>query len=207
MYVENKNREGLTIQKILQLFRLYLPKNTKTLARLKHFADLNVKKINEIKNLDIKGIILDVDDCIATNHGEILKENIEHLKLLKSQGIKIGIYSNMKATDRYDIIKDYVKIIINPFAKPDIRGFKHACQSLGLPPENLVMVGDNHITDGGSLKLKIPFVKIKPIKTVYKTLWKKIIMTAYSWLRSYYDCISRIHDIFREKPLTKKDLK
>lgn len=204
---DDHGREGPSIQKLFQLFKLFLPSNTKTLARLKQFSELNLQKLNQLKSLAIKGLIIDVDDCIAKNHGEILPQNVEHLKKLLDQGYKIVLYSNAKKTARYEMLPKEIEILTNLPAKPDIEGFEFACKKLALSPKNIAMVGDNYITDAGSLQLKIPFIKIKPVQRKYETLSMTIIMTIYNILREFYDTVAQIHDFFRkEKPLTSKDL-
>ena len=85
-------REGLTVLKLLQLLKLFLPHNTRTLARLDKFKDLDIEKLNKLSDLNIKGIIIDTDDCIAYNHGEIHPENIEHIKKLNKKGFEIVIF-------------------------------------------------------------------------------------------------------------------
>jgi HAD superfamily phosphatase (TIGR01668 family) len=205
--IEDQNREGFTFIKLLQIFRLFLPSNTKTLARLNKFTDLNLEKLKELKNLDIKGLILDVDDCIAHNHKEVLKENLEYIKTLHAKGIKIVLYSNMKKTKRYDSIERYVEVLTNIPPKPDVRGFKEALKRLSLQRENVLMVGDNYVTDSGSLRVGIRFVKIKPLMGKYDSIFETVKMLIYSIFREFYDLLSRVHDIFREKPLSSKDLK
>ena len=205
---EDFSREGLSVLKIIQLFRLFLPHNTRTLARLEKFSDLNIKKLNKLRNLEIKGLIVDSDDCISYNHGKILEENIEHLKKLHDDGIKIVIYSNMKKTSRYDCIEKYAKVLTHMPAKPSKKGFKKALEALKLPAKNVAMVGDNYITDGGSLRVGIPFIKIKPIRSVSENLIFGEVLRLYGYLREFYDKVSRSHDKLRKiKPLTSKDLK
>ena len=92
------SREGINFRKIKQLFLLLLPKNTKTLLVLNKFSDLTLDKIKKLK---IKGIILDVDGCIAFNRQNILPENHKHIDKLIKAGLKIIIYSNAKKTNRY----------------------------------------------------------------------------------------------------------
>lgn len=167
------SREGFTIRKLIQIFRLFKPENRKTLARLKKFTDFDLGKIAKEKGIKIKGIILDVDGVIAENHREILPENIEHIKKLLRQGIKIVCYSNMKWTDRYSALPKEVEILANIPPKPDPRGFEQACEKLQTPKENIVMIGDNFVTDGGAIQYGIHFILVEPIPTPPKNLHEK----------------------------------
>ncbi len=199
-------RDGLTIKKLIQLLKLFLPKNSKTLARLKRFTDLDLKKINQLRNLNVKGIILDIDDCIAPNRQKILQQNLEHIKKLHSQGFKILLYSNRKHSERVEDIDKYADFLYTKYPKPDENGFKEALKKLGLKKEEVVMVGDNLITDGGAIQYGIAFILIKPIKSENKKLIYKIIMPPYAWLRNFYNSLSAFYDTFRkEKPLKSKD--
>ncbi|MFH1533999.1 MAG: HAD family hydrolase [Nitrospirota bacterium] len=190
-------REGLTTLKLLQLLRLFLPWNTKTLARLDKFKNLDIEKLNKLSDLNIKGIILDTDDCIAHNHGDILPENVEHIKELNKKGIKIAIYSNMAKSDRYEPIEKYAKILTNLPPKPSKKGFEQAVKALGVPKSQIVMIGDNYITDSGSIHIGVPFIKVNPIGGD-----RGLIMKAYDKLRNFYDKISRLHDKFRPPPIS-----
>jgi HAD superfamily phosphatase (TIGR01668 family) len=193
---KDNSREGLTVLKLLQLLRLFLPSYTKTLARLDKFKDLDVEKLNKLSGLEIKGILLDTDDCIAHNHGDILPENIEHIKALNEKGLKIAIYSNMAKSNRYEPIEKYVKVLTNLPPKPSKKGFRQAVKALGLPESQIVMIGDNYITDSGSIHIGVPFIKVKPIGGD-----RGIVMEAYDKLRNLYDRVSKFHDKFRKKPI------
>lgn len=183
-------REGLTFLKILQLFRLFLPKNTRTLARLDKFTEFNPDKIFREKKIRVKGIILDADDTIAINRGRILPENLRHLKKLLQQGIKIVLYSNMRYTNRYKVLPKEIKILSNLPAKPNPTGFKIALRHLKVPRKNVAVIGDNYITDGGAIRAGLPFIKVNPIPKSNKSPVEK----AYSSLRNFYDWISRFHE-------------
>ena len=187
---QDQSREGVTLSKFLQLFKLLLPKNTKTLARLDKFTDLDLGKIRELKGVDIKGIILDIDGCISFNHGEILKENVEHIGKLIGQGIKIVIYSNMAKTSRYDVLDSRVVVLTNVPPKPEKAGFEEACRQLGLPKENIVMVGDNYVTDGGAISAGINFIEIKPLRKEGESIFEKV----HSAIRLVVHWISLLHD-------------
>lgn len=193
---KDNSREGITVLKLLQLIKLFFPHNTRTLARLDKFEDLNIEKLNKLSGLNIKGLIIDTDDCIAYNHGEILPENIQHIKKLNEKGIKIVVYSNMAKSGRYKPIEKYAKILTNLPPKPSKKGFRKAMKATGLPKSQIVMIGDNYITDSGSTRIGIPFIKVKPIGGE-----RGLIMKAYDKLRNFYDKVSRFHDKFRKKPI------
>lgn len=168
------SREGFTIGKLIQILRLFKLENRKTLVRLKKFTDLDLDKIAKEKDIKIKGIILDVDGVIAENHREILPENIEHIKKLLKNGVRIVCYSNMKWTDRYSALPKEVEILTNIPPKPDPRGFEQACKKLQTPKENIIMIGDNFITDGGAIRYGIHFILVEPIPAPPKTFYEKI---------------------------------
>lgn len=194
---EDQNREGVNFTKIVQLFRLLRPRNTKTLARLRKFADLDLEKIQAKTGVEIKGIIVDVDDTISYQHGQILDENVQHIKKLRSHGVKFAVLSNMKKTSRYDAIENDTIILTNFPAKPDPRGFEEACEKLNLPKKNIVMVGDNYVTDGGAIRAGINFIHVKPIKLRHASPAQRI----HSFIRAIFIGISKIHDLGRKKSI------
>ncbi len=191
---KDNNRSGLNLRKIIQLIKLFHPQNTKTFLRLNEFADLNPDQIAKEKGKVIKGIILDIDDCVAKNQAKILKKNLAHIDLLLSQGIKIVILSNMRKTSRYDILSKKIKVLTNFEPKPAPQGFINALKELNLPKENVVMVGDNYITDGGAIPLKIDFIKIKPINALPPNKLHIIAYYPYKWLRGFYDLLSLMYE-------------
>lgn len=184
---KDHSREGLTLLKLLHAFSLFLPKNTITLARLKKFSDLDLTKIKN--GPDVKGIILDVDGCIAYNHQEILPENLQKIKELTDLGIKIVIYSNMIWSPRYEKLKN-VTVLTGVTAKPSKKGFEMALKMLSLPKENVVVIGDNYLTDGGAIKLGIPFIHVEPLPEKSHSLKTKInnsLRRFFIWLSKKYE--------------------
>ena len=190
---QDHGREGINLDKILQCFRLLLPKNTRTLIRLKRFADLDLNKIKAEKGVDIKGLILDVDGCMAFNHQEILPENIEHIRKMLAKGIEIVVYSNMKWSDRYNSLPEEIKILTNIPAKPSIAGFNQACKILDIPKKNIAMVGDNYITDGGAIRAGIHFIYIEPLKSKNRSFIEFI----RDLITSFFLGTSKFHDLLR----------
>ena len=160
------SREGLTWAKITQPLRLLRPQNNHAIAKLERFENLDIAQLQEETWKEIKGIILDVDECIAPHHGEILPQNIQKLRELTAAGIKVIIFSNMKYSERYAELEEMgIEIHQSAYPKPDKRGFLECCEKLGLPPEEIIMIGDNLITDGGSIRAGINLVLVDPIQT------------------------------------------
>lgn len=186
----DQSREGINLTKIGQCFRLLWPANTRTLARLEHFADLDIEKIKRETGVEIKGIILDIDGCLAYNHCEILPENLEHLRKLIARGIKVVIYSNMVWSSRYQDLDGQIEVLTNIPPKPDPAGFEVALQKLGLAKENVAMVGDNYLTDGGAVKAGINFIHVKPLRKDGERFAEKI----HSAIRGFFIWVSKLHE-------------
>ncbi len=185
----DQSREGFTWLKILQLFRLFLPKNTKTLLILKKFSDFDPKEISKKYGIKIKGIILDVDETISLNRGKILPANVAHLEKLLKHRIKIVLMSNMIKTSRYDVLNKEIKVMTNFVPKPEPGGFKKAIQYLDVPKKNIVMIGDNYITDGGAIRLGIPFIRVRPIQKKHRTFAE----TIHNAIRKFFIILAKIY--------------
>jgi len=186
----DKSREGLTWQKLFQLFLLFRPRNNYAISKLEGFDELDSIFL-ESKN--IKGIIVDFDGTLAPRRQMITFNNHQRLHRLKKEGFNICIFSNMTFSDRYEDL-DF-PIITSPYAKPDTRGFLDACKILKLPPKKVIMVGDNFMTDGGAIRAGLSFVYIKPLianesfSMNLLRLPEKITRWFFSWLSSFYDSI------------------
>jgi uncharacterized protein len=182
------SREGITSKKIIQGFKLLLPGNTKTLCFYNTFTDFDSKEISKKLGKQLKGIILDVDHCISENRGPIFPENIAHLKKLQAEGLKIVIYSNSIWTKRYNAIPKGIKVLTDIPAKPNLEGFRIALNELGFSKDEIVMVGDNYLTDGGAIQMGIPFVRIKAI--IHKA--KNIRDAFHHATRDFFVLLSKI---------------
>jgi HAD superfamily hydrolase (TIGR01549 family) len=85
------------------------------------------------------------------------------MRALHAAGRKIGVVSNIgwdvRASFRLYALDRYVDSYSLSFElgveKPDPRLFQHACEALGVEPAAVVMVGDNPVADGGSVRAGI----------------------------------------------------
>ncbi|MBM7645831.1 HAD superfamily phosphatase (TIGR01668 family) [Scopulibacillus daqui] len=138
---------------------------------LKHFLpDEHVKSIYEIKPDDlkskgIKGIITDLDNTlVAWDNPKATPELIEWLELMKQAGIKVTIVSNNKEV-RVKAFSDPIKIpFIYSAKKPLVRAFKRAIKDMGLQPDDVVVIGDQLLTDvlGGN-RLGVHTILVVPV--------------------------------------------
>ncbi|MFC1655359.1 HAD-IA family hydrolase [Patescibacteria group bacterium] len=206
---EDISREGLTSEKLLQPLYLLRPKNNHAIAKVQEFTQIRLQRINELLGKDYKGAILDIDECTAPHHGEILPENLEHVVEMIQDGTRVVIFSNMKASDRYNAIIDAtngaVKVHTSQFAKPDARGFLECCDELNLLPHEVVMIGDNFITDGGSIRAGIDFIKVEPIKTEGESIGKKLKRLPQTATRWFYSKLSNLYDKISKRKVLKPD--
>lgn len=170
----------------MQVFRLFLPKNTKTLLFLKKFLDFEIDSFNASFKREIKGIILDFDDFIAFEHGKILPENFELIKKLSSKGIKFAILSNGNDLARFENLRDFVSVVSGVKAKPSKESFEKAIVALGFSKRNVIMMGDNYLTDGGCISAGIDFVHIEPIYFSGLHFLKKIKKTPYRLIKRFF---------------------
>ena len=110
----------------------------------------NVKEITIelLKENNIKGLLLDVDNTLIDFNHKILEGGKEWCEDLKKQGIKLCILSN---TNKIEKVKRVAKELdlqyINFAKKPFKSGFKRATNLLELNAENVAVAGDQIMTD------------------------------------------------------------
>lgn len=130
----------------------------------------NVKdiKIELLKENDIKGLLLDVDNTLIDFDLKILEGAKEWCEGLRKKGIKLCILSN---TNKIEKVKKVAKELDLPYInfakKPFKKGFKRAIELLKLDAKNIAAVGDQVMTD--VLRRK----QNGNVYNSYKTTWKK----------------------------------
>lgn len=190
----DKGREGLTWQKALQFARLFfVPSASHATAKVDRFEQIDLQAISKMIGRKITGVILDVDDCIAPHHGEILPQNLVIIRDWVAAGVTDIVFSNMQKSDRYAPLEAMgIEVHTGEFSKPDRRGFEACLEKLGTERESTVMIGDNFATDGGAIQAKIPFIKVAPLtNSERKPSFKRRAQVAF---RKVIDSISAFHD-------------
>ena len=104
--------------------------------------------IELLKENNIKGLLLDVDNTLIDFNHKILEGVKDWCEELKKQGIKLCILSN---TNKIEKVKRVAKELdlqyINFAKKPFKSGFKRATNLLELNAENVAVAGDQIMTD------------------------------------------------------------
>ena len=128
-------------------------------------GDLKLEDIRRLKAQGIKGVILDVDETLRCNMGNIPRCNQEWLDILKSE-LKVIIVSN-GVDGKIEKYFDAKGIDYIGFAhKPLKRNFNKACLKLGLKPEEMMIIGDDLFSDiYGGKRNNMKTIKVKSVET------------------------------------------
>ena len=127
----------------------------------KNIKDVDIEKLKEN---NIKGIILDVDNTLIDLDRKLLEGAEEWCNNLKEQNIKFCILSNSNKKEK---VKKVAKLLDIPYiyfgTKPLKRGFKKAKEMLNLPFNELAIIGDQIVIGGNRCKMYT--ILVEPIST------------------------------------------
>ncbi|BDP70506.1 haloacid dehalogenase [Enterococcus faecium] len=138
----------------------------------------------QLKNLGIKAVLTDLDNTlIAWNNPDGTEELLTWILEMKNAGIPVVVVSNnnskrvARAIEKFDLL--YVARAMKPLA----RGINIAKKQLDLADDEIVMVGDQIMTDiRGANRAGIRSILVKPIiatdswKTQFNRFWEKEII-------------------------------
>ncbi len=158
---------------------------------LKHFLpNQHADSVLEIqpsllKSKGIKGIITDLDNTlVAWDNPDATPELEVWLKAVKDAGLKVTIVSNNGEAR----VKAFSDPIQTPFIykarKPMTRAFKRAIKDMGLKREEVVVIGDQIMTDvlGGNRLgvhtiLVVPVAKSDGLATKFNRRMERILLS------------------------------
>jgi HAD superfamily phosphatase (TIGR01668 family) len=161
---------------------------------LKHFLpDEHVQNILDITpemlvKRGVKGIITDLDNTLVEwDRPEATPELINWFKSIKEKGILITIVSN-NTQQRVKSFSDPVEIpFIYSARKPMNRAFKRALKDMSLKNEEVVVIGDQLLTDvlGGN-RIGLHTILVVPVASS-DGLWtrfnRKLERIILSWMK------------------------
>lgn len=101
-----------------------------------------------LKRLDIRGLILDLDNTLTTHDNPVPAEGVmDWLSLMKKNNIRLMIVSN-NHPPRVRPFADMLGLeFVCEGAKPLTKGFTEALRRMNLPKEQIAAVGDQIFTD------------------------------------------------------------
>ena len=105
--------------------------------------------LETLKNLEVKGIILDLDNTIVSEDDRYLSPNSEDwIEQAKQSGFKFFILSNGKRRWRTEFWSRRLDIpAISKARKPFPQGFRRAFAHMGVTASQVVVIGDSLHTD------------------------------------------------------------
>ncbi len=119
----------------------------------------------QLEKNNIKAVLTDLDNTlIAWNNPEATEESILWIENMKKADIPVIILSN-NSDQRVKLVADHLGLDYIPRSlKPSRRGLRKAQEKLGLPKEQILMVGDQIMTDVlASNRFGVRNVLVKPI--------------------------------------------
>lgn len=141
----------------LVLYKRFMPKEF-----VNSVYDVTPEKLHA---LGIKGIITDLDNTLVEwDRADATPELMAWLKLIQDSGIQVIIVSNNKEA-RVKHFADPLGIqYIFQARKPLRKAFKKGLDMLNLPPQKVLMLGDQMMTDmlGGNA-LHLHTILVKPV--------------------------------------------
>jgi len=104
--------------------------------------------VDFLKENDIKGLLLDVDNTLIDFDLRILDGAKKWCDELRLNGIKLLILSNTNKIEKVKMVASALDLeYINFAKKPFKSGFKRAIKKLELEPKEIATVGDQVMTD------------------------------------------------------------
>lgn len=135
----------------------------KITAAFRKASDITPQKLKE---LGIKGLILDLDNTLTTHDNPVPTDGIlEWLDCMKKNNIRLMIVSN-NHPPRVKPFADMLGLdFVSEGRKPLTKGFREASQKMNLPKNQLAAVGDQIYTDVlGANLYGIKMLYVQPIE-------------------------------------------
>lgn len=142
-----KRLDYILEERLVKLINLGLNRIIRPDIELSDVTALNKNTIRWLKKrYGIEGVAIDVDETLREGDTKLPECNREWLENLRGE-LKVVILSNgwSGELEKYFAEKniDYIKFAF----KPAKRGFRKACESMGLDPSKVMMIGNDTLAD------------------------------------------------------------
>lgn len=121
--------------------------------------------LDELKTRRVRGIVTDLDNTLVSARTELATpELIAWLETVREAGFKVVVVSN----NNLQRVAKFAEPLGIPFIyaarKPMVKAFRRALEKLRLPPDEVVVVGDQLMTDMlGGRKAGLRTILVSPI--------------------------------------------
>lgn len=168
-------------------------------AILKRVQDIDLEGL---KKEGYKGLIFDIDNTLIPYDDRSLKPwHKELVKQLKALGLKTMLLTNNHHKDVHEFAKSIGLQVITSANKPLKKGFLRALEILQLDAQEVVMVGDQFMTDlYGASRVNIATILVRPIKQKSEKWYTKILRNLETKMKAkvgkkYPELIAPLNDI------------
>lgn len=153
----------------------------------------------KLYQLGYRGLIFDIDQTLV-NHGDPATAEVEELfRQIQTLGFKTLLLSN-NSQERIEAFTTNIDTAFIPLAnKPQPQGFQAALKQLGLPKDQVLMIGDQVFTDIlGANRVGLKSILVRFIRRHHETkIGKKrqlerLILATYGLSKKHYNQLGAI---------------
>lgn len=136
-----------------------------------YFDRVSEISLEYLKENNIKGLILDVDNTLIDYYRNMEEETIKWVNNLKQNEIRMCILSNSEKKEKVKDVAEKLGLEYSYFGmKPFKKGFKKSQKMLNLEYKEIASIGDQIFTDViGSNRMGMYSILVEPIKE--KDIW------------------------------------
>ena len=142
--------------------------------------DVTKVRIEELKKLNINGLILDLDNTIMAPKSARLDLPVKYWLEVMKRNFKIVVLTNNKKAFYLEAVRQVLELPVIGFAKkPWSCGVNEALEILNMPNDKIAVIGDRPLTDiwlGQRYKFKTILVRslTRHIEPKWKYLLRKL---------------------------------
>ena len=110
--------------------------------------DVTRVRIEDLKKLNVNGLILDLDNTIMAPKSAKLDLHVKYWLEVMKKNFKIVVLTNNKKAFYLEAVRQVLELPVIGFAKkPWSVGIKEALDILNIPNKNIAIIGDRPLTD------------------------------------------------------------
>ncbi len=111
-------------------------------------GDITRVRLDKLKQLNVEGIILDLDNTIMAPKSARLDLPVKYWLEVIKKNFKIVVLTNNKKAFYLEAVRQILELPVIGFAKkPWSAGIKEALEILNLPNDKIAVIGDRPLTD------------------------------------------------------------